>query len=215
MLRLAEEIVLLLLDEERGDFTTRIPSHTLNVVLAGSVLMDLALEEYIDTDPQKLIVSNNEPTGDPLLDFALDDIINETGIHDTGYWVRHFARQGNSIRRRVLRRLVQHGILETEAEGRILVSRLVSLARRYPMADGQWVEEVRLRVLRLLFSDDIPDPRDALIVCLVDSCNLFEIILEPSDLHNLRKRIDLLIKLDLIGRTVNAAVRKAVTSSSS
>lgn len=208
MLRFAEEILLLLLDEERGDITTRIPTHTLNMVLSGAVLMDLALEGHIDTDPHKLIVSATEPVGDPLLDFALDDIIRDTEIHDTGYWIRHFARQGNAIRRRVLRRLVRRGILESENEGRILLSRLVSLSRRYPMADGSWVEEVRLRIMRVLFSDVIPDPRDIAIISLSDACDLFSIILEPKDLHNLRDRINLVNRMDLIGRTVSTSLRK-------
>ena len=207
MLRFAEEVLLLLLDEERGDITTRISAHTMNIVLSGAVLMDLALEGHIDTDPHQLVVTNPEPTGDSLLDFALNDMMMDTQIHDAGYWIRYFAREGNAIRRRVLRRLVRHKILQSETEGRMLLSRLVSLSRRYPMADGSWVEEVRLRIMRTLFSDEIPAPRDVAIICLADSCNLFEIILNPTDLHNLRPRIDLVNKMDLIGRSVSTSLR--------
>ena len=207
MLRFAEEVLLLLLDEERGDITTRISAHTMNIVLSGAVLMDLALEGHIDTDPHQLVVTKPEPTGDSLLDFALNDMRMDTEIHDAGYWIRYFAREGNAIRRRVLRRLVRHKILQSETEGRMLLSRLVSLSRRYPMADGSWVEEVRLRIMRTLFSDEIPAPRDVAIICLADSCNLFEIILNPTDLHNLRPRIDLVNKMDLIGRSVSTSLR--------
>ena len=214
MLRFAEEVLLLLLDEERGDITTRISTHTLNVVLSGAVLMDLALEGHIDTDPRQLVVTDPTPTGDSLLDFALNDMMLDTEIHDAGYWIRHFARQGNAIRRRVLRRLVKRNVLESETEGRILLSRLVSLSRRYPMADGSWVEEVRLRIMRILFSDEIPAPRDVAIICLADSCNLFEIILNPTDLYNLRDRIDLVNKMDLIGRSVSTSLRKEASAGS-
>ena len=207
MLRFAEEVLLLLLDEERGDITTRVSAHTLNIVLSGAVLMDLALEGHIDTDPRQLVVTDPTPTGDSLLDFALNDMMMDTEIHDAGYWIRYFAREGNAIRRRVLRRLVKHKILMSETEGRMLLSRLVSLSRRYPMADGSWVEEVRLRIMRILFSNEIPAPRDVAIICLADSCNLFEIILNPTDLHNLRPRIDLVNKMDLIGRSVSTSLR--------
>ena len=125
MLRFAEEVSVLL-DEERGTHY-RISTHTLNVVLSGAVLMDLALEGHIDTDPRQLVVTDPTPTGDSLLDFALNDMMLDTEIHDAGYWIRHFARQGNAIRRRVLRRLVKRNVLESETEGRILLSRLVSL----------------------------------------------------------------------------------------
>ena len=50
MLRFAEEILLLLLNEEQGDLAPVLSPHSLNVVLAGAVLMDLALEDRIDTD---------------------------------------------------------------------------------------------------------------------------------------------------------------------
>ena len=106
-------------------------------------------------------------------DYALDDIRQAADTYDTGYWIRHFARQGHTIRRKVVNRLVERGVLESDIEGRILLSRMISLARRYPLEDGTWLEEVRLRVIRVLFSDEIPGPRDIAIICLADTCNLF------------------------------------------
>ena len=67
--------------------------------------------------------------------------------------------------------------------------------------------------MRILFSDEIPAPRDVAIICLADSCNLFEIILNPTDLHNLRPRIDLVNKMDLIGRSVSTSLRMEASAS--
>lgn len=212
MLRFAEEILLLLLDEERGDVSTRVSTNTLNIVLAGALLMDLALEGRIDTDPDKLVVSDAGPVGDPLLDYALDDIRQATDTHDTGYWIRHFVRQGHTIRRMVVNRLVERGILEPDVEGRILLSRMISLSRRYPLEDGTWLEEVRLRVIRVLFSDEIPGPRDIAIICLADACNLFSAILDSSELSTVRERIELLSRMDLIGRSVGTSLRDIATA---
>ena len=74
------------------------------------------------------------------------------------------------------------------------------------------MEEVRLRIMRILFSDEIPDPRDVAIICLADSCNLFDIILNPTDLYNLRDRIDLVNKMDLIGRSVSTSLRQEASA---
>ena len=63
MLRFAEEILLLLLDENRGDLTPA-PSWSLSCALAGAVLMDLALEDRIDTDIEHLILTDSTPLGD-------------------------------------------------------------------------------------------------------------------------------------------------------
>ena len=55
MLRFAEEILLLLKDEDSGEIAPNYPPHLLDIVLAGAVLMDLALEDRIDTDLEQLI----------------------------------------------------------------------------------------------------------------------------------------------------------------
>ena len=85
MLRFAEEIMLLLLDDSSGSFVP-VPEWSLQRVLAGAVLMDLALENRIDTDTERLILLDKTPTGDDLLDPTLADIAEtvETGITHYG-----------------------------------------------------------------------------------------------------------------------------------
>ena len=73
MLRFAEEIMLLLLDDQDGSFLP-IPEWSMQCALAGAVLMDLALEDRIDTDLDSLILVDKAPTGDPLLDPTLERI---------------------------------------------------------------------------------------------------------------------------------------------
>ena len=73
MLRFAEEIVLLLLNDDDGRFA-RVSRWSLDYALAGGVLMDLALENRIDTDLENLILVDATPVGDSLLDLTLADI---------------------------------------------------------------------------------------------------------------------------------------------
>ena len=61
--------MLLLLDDEGGRFA-RVPSWALDYALAGGVLMDLALENRIDTDPDNCS-AGLYPVGDSLLDPTL------------------------------------------------------------------------------------------------------------------------------------------------
>ncbi|WP_423921338.1 GPP34 family phosphoprotein [Candidatus Poriferisodalis sp.] len=56
MLRFAEEILLLRLRDDDGKLI-HVPERTLDRVIAGSVLMDLAMENRIDTDLEKLMLS--------------------------------------------------------------------------------------------------------------------------------------------------------------
>ena len=209
MLRFAEEILLLLLDENRGDLTP-VPGWSLSCALAGAVLMDLALEDRIDTDIERLILTDSAPLGDALLDPALEEIAQSDQTHPTRFWVEHFAAQADAIREKALSRLVERGIVETEEEGGFLaLSTRVSRSRRYPLADGQASEEVCLRVMRVLFSDDIPDPHDIVIITLVNACDLFKRLISPDEFEQVQERIATVSRLDLIGQSVAQAIRES------
>ena len=208
MLRFAEEILLLLHNEERGDFAPGLAQQSLNIALAGAVLMDLALEDRIDTDLEHLILVDPTPLDDDLLDPTLADIARDTDTRDTSYWVTQTAKRGDEIRDKALARLINRGILEFEPEGIFILSRLVSRSRRYPTIDGQTVEEVQLRIMRVLFTDEIPDPRDIVIICLADACGVFKNILSQSELSEIQERIELIRKMDLIGQSVTKAIQK-------
>ena len=208
MLTFAEEILLLLLDDESGEFVP-CPAWSRQCALAGAVLMDLALQNRIDTDLRKLVVVDPSPTGDDLIDPILASIVEETEVHDARHWVGRIAEeQSDRIRDRALSRLVRRGILDSEG-GRLLWA---FRARRYPTIDGKAEREVRLRIMQVLFSDEIPSPRDIVIICLADACHLFTRIMPDREVAQVRARIDVVRRMDLIGQAVSTAVRDLETS---
>ncbi len=87
MLRFAEELLVLVLDEGRGEFAPSLPSRSLNLALAGAVLMDLALEDRIDTDLDRLMLIDSTPLGDDILDPTLAEIARDGRSRDTAYWL--------------------------------------------------------------------------------------------------------------------------------
>lgn len=208
-MRFAEELLLLLLDDEKGDLAASLSRRQLHLLLGGAVLMDLALEDRIDTDISRLMLIDPTRVGDDLLDPTLDDIVREPNERDTEFWVMRQAIRGKEIRKCALARLTERGILESGEVGASIVSQSVSRARRYLSAAGTMREDVRLRIMRVLFSDDIPDPRDAALICLADAGGIFDRILSKSELVKVRDRIDLVNKLDLLGQAVAKAVRAA------
>ncbi len=176
--------------------------------MAGAVLMDLALENRIDTDPDHLFVVDPAPTGDDLLDPILSDIAAHVEVRDSAFWLERVAGRGDRINSRARDRLVARGILEAEANGLVFLSRPVARTRRYPVADKTTSEDVQFRIMRLIFSEDVPDPRDLLIVSLAAACGVFESILSREELAGVRDRIDWIAGLDLVGREVAAAARR-------
>ena len=207
MLPFADELLLLLIDDKRGDLIP-IPEWSLSCALAGALLMDLALEGRIDTDPDSLSLLDATPLGDDLLDPVLAEVAASDTLRPAGYWVSHFAERGVDVRDQALARLTAQGILEVEEGGVFAFRPGVARTRRYPVDTGIR-EDVQLRIMRALFSDEIPDPRDAVIIGLADACGVFERLLPPAEHTVAQERIALLGRMDLIGRAVTEVIEQA------
>ena len=209
MPRFAEELLLLILDHDDGDIVASMPPQSLNTLLAGALLMDLALENRIDTDLEQVILVNTAPVGDNLLDPVLADIAGDAEPRTIDYWLKRTAMRGDEIRETALAGLVEQGIVESEESATFFLSPRVRRSRRYPAIDGTATEEVQFRIMRLLFSDDIPDPRDIVLVSLAASGGVFKHLLSPEELAEAQERIDLISRMDLIGQSVARTLRVA------
>ena len=207
MLRFAEEIMLLLLDDKGGKFAD-LPAPSVECALVGAVLMDLALEGRIDTDPERLFVVDPTPLKDHLLDPTLARIVQASETHDARHWIEQTIAYAGDIRDRSLARLVERGILRREDDRFLWVFQ----TRRYPVIDDQPVQEVKLRIMGVLFSDEIPDARDIVIISLSDACGIFRGLLSSRELRGAAPRIEQVGKMDLIGREVSKAVRHIESS---
>ena len=201
MLTFTEEILLLMLDDD-GLFLP-IRGGAVEHILVGAVLMDLAFANRIDTDPEKLQVLDSTPTGNPLLDGALERIANAGETMNTKAWVEVLARErAADIRQRAMDKLIERGILEAKDEKFLWVFH----SRRYPTIDGRVQRGVKLRMEDVLLSDDMPDPRDVALVCLVDACDILDDIFSEREMERVRPRVEQLRVMDLIGREVGSVI---------
>jgi C4-dicarboxylate-specific signal transduction histidine kinase len=173
--------------------------------------MDLALLNRVDTDVSSLVVLDRSPTGEKILDFALNSIATLPKKTTTLDALDVLRKQGDELERLVIARLIERKILK-EVEGRIL---WVFESRRYPLIDGKELREVKRRIADLLLSDDIPDPRDIVIIALAQACGLLSRVFSESELRSAQNRIEQIAKMDLIGQAMtdmmvelNAALTK-------
>ena len=200
-LTFAEEILLLLLDDD-GRFVP-VQQERLSCALAGAVLTNLSFALRIDTDPQNLMVIDPAPIGDPILDPTLRKLSgNKLGSNTRSCIKLLSVEDATVIRELALQSLVSRGILE-QRERRSLWA---LGARRYPMIDGKAQREVKLRILDVLTSDAIPDPREIALISLAHACDLFADTFSHGRVFQYRRRIDRLRKMDLIGRELLAAI---------
>lgn len=204
-LTFTEEIVLLALDDKTGA-PLPLPVTALSYGLAGAVLADLAIAGKVDTDDKKLTVLNAEPTGDPLLDPWLAIIAAEKISHPVAHWLSVLADRQQEIEQPALERLIARGILQRQDKKILWVIGL----RRYPTVDGHERTEVRTRLGQLILGDDIPDPRDAMLISLLSGCRLTDKIFAGPEFTSRGKRLETLAKTDLVGREVAAATTEAI-----
>lgn len=200
MLGLVEETVLLLLRDEGGSFV-RVPTWSLRYSIAGAVLMELADANRIDTDLEHLFLVDDTPTGDELLDPTLAEVA-AAERQNTRFWIEYVAERADDIRAAALGSLIAKGVLE-EQDKRVL---WVFKTRRYPTVDGHTRQEVKLRLMEVLLSDVIPDPRDVMLICLADACGIFRALLSGRELTEVTPRIEQVTRLDLIGQTMVRAI---------
>jgi golgi phosphoprotein 3 len=201
MLGFVEEIVLLQLDDTRGRLID-LPQSGADVVLAGAALMDLALHNRIDSDVERLMVVNPAPTGDDILDDVLARLAAAGTEFTAGDAIARVTVHARQYQDRALKRLIEKGILREE-NGRFL---WVFHTRRYPVVDDREQREVKTRLRQLLLTDEIPDPRDVVLLCLIDACNLLGLLLTAEEMEATKTRVEQLSRLDLIGQAVTKAV---------
>ncbi len=204
-LTFVEEILLLLLDDDSGAMK-RVAPNVMELLLAGAILMDLALRGRLDCDLQRLVVVDSTPVGEEILDGPLAEIVEAADEADARTWVVRLSARSKQVQEAALARLVERGILRVEDRSFLWVFG----SRRYPMVDDREEREVKLRILDVLLSDRIPAPRDVALICLADASNAFQVILSPRELRHAAARIELVRGFDLIGQAMGRAIQKSV-----
>lgn len=211
----AEELMVLLSDDEVIDLVA-VPERTLRYALAGALLLDLALAGRIDTDRDTLFIADDTPLDDDLLDPVLAEIVQESEHQNTEYWARHLAQNSQDLHDQVMERLVDRGIMEKDDGGVFALARRVTRSYRLPTSseeEGRMSEtRTYARILRVLYSDEIPETREIAIISLAHACDLFRLVLDSTEYKEVEKRVELISRLELSVHAVLDAVRTLTVS---
>ncbi|MHC5210146.1 MAG: GOLPH3/VPS74 family protein [Planctomycetota bacterium] len=197
MLTLAEEVLLLALDDENGTFRP-LPKHAMEFALTSAVLMDLLLARRLDVDLEQLMVVDPTPVGDDLLDPILAAIARSPDRYNARRWIMVLSQEAGEIRKRALARLVDRGVLRRQDDKLLWVLG----RRRYPVLDDTEQREAKLRILGIVLGDDIPDHRDVVLVAVADAAGLFDAILTRREARMASQRIADVARMDLLGQAL-------------
>ena len=203
-LSLPEELILMLLNEETGYFH-QVPGWDLNCAFVGAALAELSLTSRIDTDEESLFVVDRSETGNPALDPILKEIASTSAQRNTQYWIERLASQAESIIDSTLDHLVGMKVLQYHDGDFWTLTRTTTQSGMLTTSpEGSSVEFVKTRISRAIFDNEIPAPRDVILICLINTCDVFRFMFQLED--ETEERIDFICKMDLIGRSMAAAV---------
>ena len=200
----------MLLSEDTGYFHP-VPGWNLNCAVVGSILAELSLRSRIDTDLDSLFVVDATPTGDRILDSSLAEIADDPVPRSTQYWIEHLAPRAETIIDRTLDRLVHLKVLQHHAGDFWTMS---PSAQRTGLLGGDWDgstgQSAKERISNFIFNNVIPDPRDIIIICLVNTCDVLRFMFSLDEAAETRIRF--ISNMDLIGRSIAAAVSDSIVA---
>ena len=199
----------MLLNEDSGYFH-QVPGLNLNCAVAGAVLAELSFLSRIDTDMDHLILVNQTNTGDPILDEALQEIADDDTRHGAQYWVERLAPHAESMIDAILARLVKLKILKHHSGDFWSLTNTAWHTDTYSSThESTEVEHIKARISKVIFDGDIPSPRDAVIIALVNTVDVFRFIFELEDEH--KAYIRLVSRIDTIARAISEAVGRNIS----
>ena len=208
LLSIPEELFLLTVNEKTGR-KAFLKSKKFDLLLSASLLMDLALRNRIDTDLDNVIPDRPEPTGNPLLDAVLDLIQHSGEQQKITWWLLNLSEKSAHYREILVNGMVDKGLLKMEKE-RVFLG---FSSTKYPiLIRDQEVTEVKTRLKNLIFSNDLPDFRDVVIISLAWYGGLLNLILPGEEIEGNLGRIEQLARMDLIGQAVSKSMHELTRS---
>jgi hypothetical protein len=196
---IAEELLMIALDDvegteiEHGDITHR---NTLSEGLDAAMQMELIFAGKLSIDPAgTLLVINDTPTGDALLDATLNTsatrIASSTPTYQLG-----MPLGMDDLKERLLARLVTDDVL------RRVQDPLQSAPDRFlwvippgvdPASDSLPERIIRKRIQELVLQGAPADERTATLICLVQACRLLQEVFPNDERHPTDERVETII----------------------
>jgi Golgi phosphoprotein 3 (GPP34) len=204
---LAEDLLLLVTDDASGRLS--VPAAQADAGLGGANLLELALMNKVglsgkhDTSkPGRIVARDPAPTGDTVLDAALQITIAHQGSKPATL----ISPLGKNLRETLYERLAGRGVVRA-AQGRILG---LFPARRWPTQDSHHEAAVRQQLIQALVQQDTPDERTAALIALLHALRCEHKIINPGDYGLSRRELSSRAEEIANGNWASEAVRKAI-----
>lgn len=208
MLILPEQILLLILDEEKG----KISEHSaplFRFALSSAMLAELVLQGKVALDEKKkLCPADLEPIQDDMLNEVLGWISSAPRPRKVNYWINYLARNSKAIRQGLLDRLVKQNILLREDKR----YQLWIPNNAFPQSDASAKYWVKLQLRQGLLTNQFPDDRGIMLLVIMNACHLLDFIFTRDEIKKARKGIEQIIQSNELTPALRASIQEINTA---
>jgi len=203
MTLLAEDLLLLALHDEKGKKESSV--HSLVYGLSGSLIAELALLKKIKLDDSMIEMIDHTPTGNELLDTALQ-IINKKEKEKKLKECLADVRKGiDNLQKLLTARLVEKGILYIREEKFLGIF----TRKRYPTRSPGIEMDLRDLIRKVLLHGEEPDERTLLLISISKACKILPVIfINKNDREIAEKRAEELTRREGIAISIKKIINE-------
>ena len=202
MLTLLDNLLLLSLHEEK---CTVLPglAKRLEIGLSGAMLAELILQGKVQIgSSHKFKPVNAEPTGNDLLDSALNLFQSSEHAHKASFWVKHLHEEAGGYRKKVFSGLISAGVINQGEDG--LSWNIPYTDSPNQQASAKYLAKARLRELALTNGE--AELRDVGLLSLAKASRLLNIIFTKDE----RKAVQNWIYAAMMNKVMNDPAAQAL-----
>lgn len=196
---LAEQLLLLLLDDDKGADTSW---YGADPGLAGALLLDLTAAGALD-ERDGALVATGFPPGHPLLAAAHRAVAGAEKRRDAQGWVDDLPKELKPLRTRLAGGLVDRGVL-SEARRKVLG---IFHTTRFPQADPRPEQELREGLRAVLMGERTPTAQQAMLVALLRPYDLIAKLVPKHERKAAKERAETIAAGGTAGEAVAEHLR--------
>jgi len=198
---LPEEYLLTMIDTERHELA--VSDQYLLFGLSGAILLELTVEGRVAFESKNVVVINEEPVDDPIVQEAFELILAEEKVRSALYWVRRLSKDIDNLKRRVISHLVDREIIEVREESRFLIFKTEKFQIKEPEKEKIIKEHIR----DIVDQKEESDPRALGFLSLIYATGASSQIFSEEELEEYLQNIRAIVKDEEVGHSISESIQ--------
>ncbi|EHL08834.1 hypothetical protein HMPREF0322_00477 [Desulfitobacterium hafniense DP7] len=207
MLTLMEEVLLISLNEEKGNFSFT-ASTFIDYCLSGAILMELEHLQRIRVSNKTVEVLDARPLNNRRMELALQQMDSSERHRPPEHWVAKLRSTLKGLRKSLLEEMADKALLrEEEQQGFLFFT-----STRYPVRDERARKDILDRIHRVLLRGENPDRKTAKLIGLLYASEILPYLVDKGERKEAKKRAKDITKDDILANAVKKAVQSTSTN---